>query len=226
MNRNKNNTKNIKKLIILLALICIILLVLILVIYNNPTDKTLRYIYNTKEVGIIDIMPTNVDKLFSRYEGNNDQRSLYKSMDLFVNEFIQNYYLETKNLSKDDLKKYFNENSKKIKVELGITEEENFNSFCNNLKNTLNSDDLKLISYTINPISVKKYSSHIAGVMIVKYGNNQKIAFYLTIRNKIDESKSPITYAECTDEEMIKYEYIENDYETPETITPTGRVIK
>ena len=79
MSKSKEkNIKNIRKAIIILVIMLIILLIALIILYNNPTDKTLRYIYNTKEEGNIDIMTTNVDKLFEVYSGNVNQRSLYR----------------------------------------------------------------------------------------------------------------------------------------------------
>lgn len=218
--------KKIKKIIILLFVFLLALLIGVVVVYNNPTDKKIRYIYNTEKVGTIDIMPTNVDKLFVNYKGKVPSRSVYKAMDVFVNQLVPKYVLATKNLSKDKISNYFKENHRNIEKELGITEEEKFVSFCDNLNKNLKNNELTLSSYTINPNSVKKFSARTEYVIIVKYNDNQKIAFKLSLQNKVKEEKTPIYYEACTDEIMLEYEYIPNEYETPEEIKPTGRVVE
>lgn len=225
MPKKKNKIQDLKKIITLLIIIVIILIILALIIYNNPTDRNLRYIYNTKKVGTINIMPTNIDKIFEDYNSKTDQRSIYKSMDLFVNEYVEKYYIATKDLSKEQINSYFNKNKNVIEKELGITSEEIFNEFAENLKNNLKGENLELVSYTVNPKTVKKISSKINYVIIVEYSNNQKIGFKLTIQNNIDKNKTPIFYQACTDEESLSYEYTPNDYETPDDVEPIGRVL-
>lgn len=220
-----NNIKNIKKIIIILFIILICLIIFMMLIYNNPTNKNLRYIYNSKKEGNIAIMPTNVDKLFVKYKGNIEQRSLYKTMYWFADELVEKYYLATNELSEDDINAYFNNNFKIIEKELGITENEKFCEFCENLRNNLNGSDIEITSYTIYPDSIKILTSYTKCSMVLKYNNTQKIAFYLFIQNSLNKNKTPIYYEACTDESVLSYEYIDNDYETPDSIEPTGKVI-
>ncbi len=225
MQKKKQKIQNLKKVIVLLIVIAIILMILALVIYNNPTDRKLRYIYNTKKVGTINIMPTNVNKIFTDYKFNIEQRSIYKAMDVFVNEYVEKYYLAIKDLNKEQISNYFNKNKSVIEKELGIISEEIFSKFAENLKNNLNGESFELVSYTISPESVKKTSRKLNYVIIVKYSNNQKIGFELTILNSVNKNKTPISYEACTDEEILSYEYVPNDYETPDDIEPIGRVL-
>lgn len=227
MSKSKEkNIKNIRKAIIILVIMLIILLIALIILYNNPTDKTLRYIYNTKEEGNIDIMPTNVDKLFEVYSGNVNQRSLYKAMYCFATEYVEKYYLDTKNLSNDGIEEYFDSNSKSIEKELGISDKDKFNSFCENLKNNLSGDNLNLVSYTINPNYIKRTTSSTECSIVIKYDNNSKIAFYLSIQNELNENKTPIYYEACTDEEILSYEYTNNNYVTPDAVQSPGKVIE
>lgn len=227
MDKEQNlKVKKIKKMIILLFIVFLILLTVIIIIYNNPTDRNLRYIYNTKKVGTIDIMPTNVEKLFVEYRGKLNARSIYKAMDVFTNKLVPKYFLEIRELKKEDISKYFKENYKIIEKELGIKEEEKFYSFCENLKKNLKGEDITLTSYTVYPENIKKFSTHTDYIIIVKYNNTQKIAFKLSIQHNFDKEKTPIYYEACIDEKILEYEYIPNDYQTPNEINPTGRVTK
>ena len=227
MSKNtESQKKKIKKVIMLLLFVVIILVCIAVVIYNSPINKKLRYIYNERKEGNIDIMPTNVDKLFEVYRGDVNQRSLYKAMDCFVNELIKKYYLATQNLNNDELDKYFNKNSTVIEKELGITDVDKFNAFCENLKKNLDEEFLNVVSYTINPNSVKSFNKYTRCSIIVNYENGKKIAFNLYIQNKTDKSKMPIYYEACVDENIISYNYINTDYETPKSAESTGKVAK
>lgn len=216
----------IKKMLILLMILFVLLLTIIIVIYNNSIDRKLRYIYNDKKDGNIEIMPTNVDKVLASYKGDISQRSLYKELDYFANEVIEKYYLKTRDLDDGNLESYYNENQQTINKELGITEANKFSEFCKNLKDNLNGDTLKLTSYTFYPDDVEVGKTYTKCSLIINYNNNQKIAFYLYIQNTIDKTKTPIYYESCLDENILSYEYIENDYETPDSIEPTGKVIE
>ena len=61
--------------------------------------------------------------------------------------------------------------------------------------------------------------------LIIKPGNKVN-AFNLYIQNKTDKSKMPIYYEACVDENIISYNYINNDYETPKSVESTGKVVK
>lgn len=220
-----------KRIILMIIILMFVILIYLLVNINslnnkNPKEKDLKYIYNTKVEGNINIMPTNVDKIFVKYKGNIDQRSIYKALDLFVNEFVEKYYNETKIFNdENEINNYFNENKIIIEKELGINNEKDFNSFCGNLKENLNSDTLELLSYTMNPETIKNEDGCLNCVMLINYNNNQKVGFQISIKNTMDKEKTPIEYKACEDKEKLQYEYEKNDYETPKSIVPTGRVI-
>lgn len=226
MIRKENNTsERIKKLVILMVIILGLLLIAVLAINNNPTNKNLRFIYNDNKDTNISVMPTNVDKLFVNYKGNVSQKSIYKSMDIFTTKLVEKYYSETNQLSIEEIEKYYNKNSTMIEKELGITDYNKFFNFCDNLKSNLKESNLNLISYTINPNTIKKINNQTIAVIIVNYENNDPIAFTLRIQNAVDKGKTPIYFEECIDEKIKSYEYKPNEYETPDLIEPTGRVI-
>lgn len=214
--------KKIKTLITLMSIVVILLIICLIIVYNNPVDRKLRYLYNNKKVASIDIMPTNVDQII--YDGKVEMATIYKAMDLFVNELVQKYYLNTKDLNEEQTNNYFMKNKSTIEKELGIVEEKTFNEFCKNLKQYLKGNEIKLVSYTIVPGTSKRMSSHLNYAILVNYNDNQKIGFRLKVDKKLNKNKSPISYQACTDEDVLEYEYISNDYQTPENIAPTGRV--
>lgn len=211
MNGQNTQTMKIKKIIIKLFIIMILLSSALIIILNNPIDKELRYIYSEKNNGDIKIMPTNVVSLFSEYRGKISQRSIYKSIYSFVTKTVEKYYIETKNLDDEMIKEYYSKNSKSIEKEIGISEESEFIKLAENLKN-LKVEELKLEEYTIHPNTVKNKNGYIECVLLVKYEKNEQIGFYLNVQNKINESKTPIVYKACVEEDILEYQYIKPEY--------------
>lgn len=215
--------KKIKKYIILLFILLILLLAILIVIYNNPVDKKLRYIYNEKKTGDISVMPNNVVDLFTKYQGRINQRSIYKALYSFVDETLEKYYLQIKSLNNEEVKKYYNQNTKNIVKELGITEESEFIKFCETIKN-LQGTELSLQEYTINPTSLKNKKGYTECVLLIKYENNEPIGVYLNITNDKDINKTPINYKGGVEEKYLEYEYVPNDY--TQVIQSPGKVIQ
>lgn len=215
--------KKVKKYIIMLFMLLILLLAILIVIYNNPVDKNLRYIYNEKKAGNISVMPNNVTDLFTKYQGRINQRSIYKGLYIFVNEILEKYYLETKSLSNEDVKKYYNQNIKNIGKEIGITQEDEFIKFYETIKN-LHGTELSLEEYTINPTTIKNKKGYTECVLLIKYQNNEQIGIYLNILNNKDINKTPINYKGGVEEKDLEYEYIPNDY--TQVVQSPGKVVK
>lgn len=215
--------KKVKKYIIMLFILLILLVAVLIVIYNNPIDRNLRYIYNTKKEGNISIMPNNAVDLFTKYQGRIEQRSIYKALYNFASETLEKYYLETKNLDNEQVKKYYNKNAKNIIKELGITEEAEFVKFWQTIKN-LQGTELSLEEYTVNPKSLKNKSGYTECVLLLTYKNNDKIGIYINIVNDKDINKTPINYKGGVEDEYLEYEYVANDY--TQVIQSPGKVVK
>jgi len=215
--------KKIKKYIIILFILLMLLIISFIVLYNNPVDKNLRYIYNEKKAGDIAIMPNNASDLFIKYQGRINQRSIYKALYSFVNETLEKYYLETKSLNSEEIKKYYKNNTKNILKELGIEEESEFIKFWETVKD-LQGTELSLQEYTINPASLKNKKGYTECVILVKYENNKQIGIYLNIQNNKDVNKTPINYKGGVEVEYLEYEYVPNDY--TQIVQSPGKVVK
>lgn len=215
--------KKVKRYIIALFILLILLVAVLIVLYNNPVDRNLRYIYSTKKEGNISIMPNNVTELFAKYQGRIDQRIIYKALYNFASETIEKYYLETKNLDNEQVKKYYNQNSKNIVKELGITEEAEFVKFWQTIKN-LQGTELSLQEYTIIPKSLKNKTGYTECVLLLTYKNNDKIGIYINIVNDKDINKTPINYKGGVEDEYLEYEYVANDY--TQNFQSSGKVVK
>lgn len=220
--------KKIKKIITILFVLLILVLSIFIILKNNPVDRRLKYIYNEKKEGNIKIMPINVSPLFTTYNGNIDQRSIYKAMYIFANELVENYHNKVKDFDEQQLKEYYNKKSNVIQKELGIDDEDEFLKFAETLKK-INNDKLILESYTINPNTIKRKNNSTEFVLILKYQDNEKIAFYLNILNNSTSNKTPIKYRGGVSQELLDYEYKEPGFDNnpvDDIIKPDGKVIK
>lgn len=221
----KVDAKKIKKLIRLILIILLIVLTIFLIIYNNPIDRNLRYIYNEKKVGEIDKMPYEVVHLFTTYRGKVPQRSVYKALYYFVDELIEKYYFELKDANEDRIKAYYNDNQNSIKKELGLTQDVDFVDFIKTIQ-TLKGEELVLEEYMVNPEAniVQDNDEAAELVLLVKYKDNNRIGFNIEIMNSVNTKMTPIIYKGNVAEENLNYEY--EKYETPADFETTGTVLE
>lgn len=221
----KINVKVLRRVILILALVILVGIGILLLLLSNPLDNRLKYIYNDKE-GTISQMPQNVSPLFAEYGGIINQRSIYKAMYVFVNDIVEEYYLKFKdNFNKEKIESYYDKNAVDIKIELGITEKQEFVDFINNLSK-LKGDELKLKEYIIIPDSITQAARSTKFVLAVDYENNERVLFELYLLNSSDNTKTPINY-KAADNTYLDYE-MNTNLEEPvidNTVRP-GKVVK
>lgn len=230
MNSKKNKVEKIRGLIILLLVILILLVIGIVFILNNPVDKNLKYIYSDKEMKISVAMPLNINKGFKDYRGFINRNYIYKALDLFAKEQLPKYYHDVKKLDDEGIKKYFNKNAKRIKIELGLEKEEDFLELAKTIQ-TIKNDKFEFIQYTINPMSVRTTNNGISFALIFEYKDQDKIAFKISVGNVADESKTPIRIRGGVDPKYLDYEYSSTveDYKNVSEMIPggaPGKVVK
>lgn len=226
MGKIKVDANKIRKLIILLAIVVVVIIIAVLILLTNSTENRLRYIYNEKNEGNIELMPLNVSPLFVEYTGRVNQRSIYKAMYLLVDDVIQEYYKDFKgNFNEDYLSKYYDKNTEKVRKDLGIIEKDEFIKFATCLKD-LQSDKLKLEEYIIVPDSITKTAKGVKFVLIIKYEGNSKIALNLEILNNEQTTKTPINCFGGVEEKYLDYEYEKNTTNEVEIEGRPGKVIK
>lgn len=123
----------------------------------------------------------------------------------FFDNSVNKYYKLTKNFDDVHIEKYFEKKSKKIEQELGITEKYDFIEFIKNIQK-LDSQKLKIEEYIIVPNTVSINKNYLKLSIKAKYQDNKPIGFNLTIYNNPDETKSPIKYEACMDDQVLFYE--------------------
>lgn len=196
--------KKIKKMIIFLAVILCILIGIILII--NFINRDLNYIYNENVEGDIEVTPLNVSYFFSQYKGDVEQRTLYKALDLYINEKIEKYYNEIDKINQSGIENYYNKNSKNIFKELGIEDFTQFTSFIDEIKK-LKGSSFELDKYTFYPEGIKKHNEYTEGIILVEYKGNEKIAFHIRVLNSNNQKRTPITLIGGVEQDYYEYEY-------------------
>ena len=199
-------TKTFKKMIVLLVMILILLLIIFGILYFNPTNKNLDYIYDTDVEGNIEIMPLNVAYGLSEYNGVIDQRTIYKALYLLVSETIPTYRKNLEEINSIGVTKYFKDNHIIIAKELGITEEKDFISFINEITK-LKAGELILEEYTFHPEAVMKGRGYLDNILLIKYAGNEKIGLYVRIYNSINENIYAVSCSGGVTSKYLEYEY-------------------
>ena len=192
------------KNIIFLLFVVLFLVIGIFLLLNNSLEKKIAKIYESGCENV-KIMPDNVNEI-PTFTSKLSYENIYNSMYFFLTDSVKYYYNKTQKLSASEIYSYFDKNAKRIEKELRIENKEDFLDFAENLKK-LNNNKLKLVSYTINPKTVKQNVFGVEFILIVKYENNEKIGFNVTICKDVDNKKSPIMYKTCYDDSDLDYEF-------------------
>ena len=151
-------------------------------------------------------MPENVSPLFAKYNGTVESQSIYKAMNIFVEDIIKEYYSEFKDdFDEAKIAKHYDNNALTIKRELGITDKETFIAFINTLK-VLKGDELVLKDYIIIPDSIKQVTRGLKFVLAVDYENNERLLFDLKILNNSSKESTPINYSDSSENQYMDYE--------------------
>ena len=145
----KVNMRALRRIILICAIVILIAIGFMIIILMNPVENRINYIYKNEQDWSISKMPENVSPLFAKYNGTVESQSIYKAMNIFVEDIIKEYYSEFKDdFDEAKIAKHYDNNALTIKRELGITDKETFIAFINTLK-VLKGDELVLKDYII-----------------------------------------------------------------------------
>ncbi len=195
---NRNNIKN--KIVIILLLIALITVVamIITIVYINSTNDTLiskkklEYI-NGKEWNN-ELFPDEMPKFYRSYNGKLTAQIMGKSIYYVATELIPEYYTKLKNLDDKLLNEFYNNNSDKIKIELGITTNNDFNEFIKEL-NKLNNDNIEFESFMIDKETIQTRNGKTTAKLHIKYKNCEELIIEITPLTNISTDTSPIIYS-------------------------------
>ncbi len=217
-NGKKYNEKKIKNLIIILI---IILLALLILYFSNPlviSRLKLKSINNSKLPDEMKV-PEYINFVVGLNENEILPESVIKYYNNFAEKLIPKYYKKCKEMTSDEINKYFEKNKKIVETELGITEKTKFNNFISILKNIKN-DELVLEKYYILDNTVINRSNNIVAYIGIKYENNEAIYFKSAISKTYQKDKCSIDFDTEVDTEKIE-KGIENIEKREEEIKNT-----
>ena len=132
-------------------------------------------------------------KLFRYYSGELKSKNIGKSIYYMANEVIPRYYTQLKQLSDEEIEKYYKKNKKTIYLDTGKIEVNNFILLINEIKK-INNQSLELEEYYIDKDSIVAQNNSTKADLYIKYKNNDAIAIKIQVLNKFKDDVSSVKY--------------------------------
>lgn len=203
---SKKKNKQKKKIITSIVVIIIIIAICVIARVTSPKYKVEKKL---KEINVADkmsetmVIPDYLNRINEQYTGDMSTQIIAKTYNNFAESIIPKYNKKCKNMGTEELRKYFNKNKKIILIELGYNNFNDFNAFINQIK-TLSGDKLELEEYRIAKTTVKKEDGKVTAYLLIKYKNNQQIAFKTKLQNQVQKNKTSIDYSCDVDKEKVQ----------------------
>ena len=197
-----------KKVILTCLIILFLILISILVIlYTNSYTASLRNlkkINQTEQIEELNGYTVDLYKLFNTYKGELSAEVISKTYNNLAVNIIPRYYKDCNNLDDAKLEKYYNKNKKVIKVELGIEDFQNFNTFIKYLSENITGSEFEFSSTRVLGASIKKAKEYTEVYVEINYKNNSSIILNSKVYKKILEEMTSITYSTDIDANIIE----------------------
>ncbi len=184
---------NKKIIFVTMLILLIILAVLLIVLKNNirTPKENLSYI-NSDEMEEGTFSPDKIHVIIAAYvyEGELNPKAISKSTYYFINSIIPEFLKQCTDDEKTD--KYFEKNSENIKINIGITEKEEFEALINEIRKL--SGKLEYENSWFDLDSINRTRHNLETILHIKYKDNPEITVKLTISNKQYRNKTSIKY--------------------------------
>lgn len=175
-------------IIILLIILLIVVLSLIIIKLNIRTPRqNLDYI-NSNEIDEGTFSPQMIHVVVASYEGDLNPKAISKSAYYFLNTVIPKYLKEC-----NDSEKYFEKNKDAIKLDIGVTNSEEFSNLMQEIKKL--SGNLEYESSRFDADNIKKDFKGLKTTLYIKYKNNPEISFDITISDKIQSDRNSVKFS-------------------------------
>ncbi len=191
--------KKTKKIIILLVCFIICLVIIdILITYNRNKKQIIgehdgyKYIDMSTGQTLAEevIIPKDSLKFFEKYYGEVLGKDIYERIYEFSKNLLPEYLEEIKTKSSQD---FYNQNTERIKRELGIEKFDDFQAFYERLNgkdlNTTKLTNISFIKEKIQTINQGTYAS-----IEIEYNEKDTIEINMFVYNKEDNGKMIIFY--------------------------------
>lgn len=201
--------KNKKKLICIFIFLIFIMIGLFYVLKHSPYNEALKKIDEINNLPDTqeDTHTIDIYKVIKVYDGELSTKMINKTYENLATNVIPRYYKKCKDLEENKIEKYYKNNKKTIKVELGIEEQEEFVNFITYLKNAINNEeDLKLESTRIVGESIKNRTKYTEAYIEINYEKDIKIVLNSHISKKKTTDITPITYSVNVNNDILEAE--------------------
>lgn len=184
-----------KKKIIIIGVILLIILMIYLLSFVLLKSRTrapyenFKYIYSD-EMDEGTFSPEMIHIVIALYEGNINPKAITKASYNLITQIIPTYL----RICKDDksIQEYYENNSKQISLEIGITKEEDFKKFVDEIKKLSGNLKFEYAKFDRETIEINKNNLEV--VLKIKYKEQEEISFNVRINNKETSSKSAIEF--------------------------------
>ncbi len=132
----------------------------------------------------------NYDYLKDNYKGEVDLYYLVDSFNILIKSYFEQVQNQTKDLSSEELKEYFDNNKTKIGIKLGLTEFEDFEEFVEYIKDK----KISINEYQYSELDKETLSDnerYVNFTLNMYYDNDIKLTFNVRLSN-IDNTEEPI----------------------------------
>jgi len=132
----------------------------------------------------------NYDYLKDNYKGEVDLYYLVDSFNILIKSYFEQIQNQTKDLSSEELKEYFDNNKTKIGIKLGLTEFEDFEEFIEYIKDK----KISINEYQYSELDKETLSDnerYVNFTLNMYYDNDIKLTFNVRLSN-IDNTEEPI----------------------------------
>lgn len=196
--KNKKKKMIIRRIIKISLIVLIILLVITTFYYIKNKDKiitldNLTYINNDTEWESGTVFPEGISALGRAYTGEMTVKDITKSMLYFSNSVIPRYYINLKNASDDEIRKYYEKNKELIYIDIGINELEDFIEIIKVIQK-FKTENLNLESYRIDIDTIRTQNANVFSTLYLKYEGNDEINFTTKVEYYKKEDHSTVIY--------------------------------
>lgn len=193
---NKSNSKKqIRKIITVLLIISVILIMIVLVMnfisQESKSRKKLSYI-NGEEWNN-ELYPEGMPKLFRYYSGELKSQNIGKSIDYLINDVIPKYHTQLKELSNEEIEKYYKKHKKTIYLDIGEIEVNKFVLLIKQIKG-INNQSLEIEEYYIDKDSIVMQNNSTEADLYIKYKNSDGFFVKMQVLNKFKDDVSSVKY--------------------------------
>lgn len=222
---NKKTKRNIFKIAFLLVIIILVVLLVSLLDPKNIAEKRLKSINDESFVSGKSIFPKNLYYALENYTGGIDATTVAKDFENYTQIVIPMYHKKFKNMTTEEIEKYYNKNTKLIFKESGI---QNIDEFKNIVFEIAKLDGRKL-EYTYSEIiegTINYNNNQSTGCIKIVYNDSEELYLNFKVLNDNFSYEHPVKLMTGVNIQEVKKQEEINSKKTNVEVNQTGKVMK